>query len=448
MIRAGRYEIVGRLGRGGMSTVYKARAPLTGRIVALKILDPRDELFVDLAGEERLREVFVEEARIMGGISHAHVAEVIDCDEEGGRPFIVLEYYAHSLGTLIGEAYRVEQHTRMISVAKASQYLIQTLKGLERLHFSGIVHRDLKPFNLMLTGDDRIKIIDFGLSRVRGEERMKIPGLQVGSPFYAAPEQESRPETADERADIYSVGMLAYRLLTGRLALPDQGHLPPPSRLRDDLGAGWDEVVMHSLAAAPAHRFASARLMRAAVEEVLAAWEIASAEGCRFEEEDVDQAHWQIPRREAKRILLSEVQSELDLDGLMRPYHYRPSQLQPVDDHLVRDDRNGLVWQRRGSGFPLDWQQAKEYVEHLNGQCWEGRSNWRLPALPELLTILRPPTVERDFCLPVVFSREIHWLWSSDWCSRRQAWMVDIVECFVGRLDQDGAASVCAVCTL
>ncbi len=297
MIRAGRYEIVGRLGRGGMSTVYKARAPLTGRIVALKILDPRDELFVDLAGEERLREVFVEEARIMGGISHAHVAEVIDCDEEDGRPFIVLEYYAHSLGTLIGEAYRVEQHTRMISVAKASQYLLQTLKGVERLHFSGIVHRDLKPFNLMLTGDDRIKIIDFGLSRVRGEERMKIPGLQVGSPFYSAPEQELRPETADERADIYSVGMLAYRLLTGRLALSDQGAVPPPSRLRDDLGAGWDEMVMRSLAAEPADRFASARLMRAAVEEVLAAWEIASAEGCRFEEEDVDLDQLSVPRR-------------------------------------------------------------------------------------------------------------------------------------------------------
>ncbi|KAB2890607.1 MAG: protein kinase [Desulfobulbaceae bacterium] len=448
MMRAGRYEILGRLGRGGMSTVYKARAPLTGRIVALKILDPRDELFVDLAGEDRLREVFVEEARIMGGISHAHVAEVIDCDEAEGRPFIVLEYYAHSLGTLIGEAYRVEQQTRMISVAKASHYLIQTLKGLERLHFSGIVHRDLKPFNLMLTNDDRIKIIDFGLSRVRGEERMKIPGLQVGSPFYAAPEQESWPETADERADIYSVGMLAYRLLTGRLAFADQGSVPPPSRLREEIGAGWDEVVLRSLAAEPMQRFASARLMRVAVEEVLADWERASAEGCRFEEEDADQEPWLIPRREAKRILLSEVQSELGLDGLMRPGFYRQSLLQPVDDHLVRDDRSGLIWQRRGSGFPLDWQQAKEYVEHLNGQCWEGRSDWRLPALPELLTILRPPTVERDFCLPVVFSREIHWLWSSDWCSRRQAWMVDIVECFVGRLDQDGAASVCAVCTI
>ncbi len=448
MIRAGRYEIVGRLGRGGMSTVYKARAPLTGRIVALKILDPRDELFVDLAGEERLRQVFVEEARIMGGICHTHVAEVIDCDEEGGRPFIVLEYYAHSLGTLIGEAYRVELPTRTISVTKAGQYLTQTLKGLERLHFSGVIHRDLKPFNLMLTGDDQIKIIDFGLSRVRGEERMKIPGLQVGSPFYAAPEQEVRPEAADERADIYSVGMMAYRLLTGTLALPDNGRLVPPSHFRDDLGEGWDEVVLRSLAADPARRFASARQMRMAVVEAYAAWEKASVEGCRFEEDEPGQPEGKGVRREAKRILVSEARNELNLDPLMRPNAYRGCGMEQVDGQLARDVRNGLLWQRQGSGFPLDWRQAKEYVEHLNSQGWQGRNDWNLPTLAELLTILRPPTAVRDFCLPEVFSREIHWLWSRDWCSRQQAWMVDIVECYVGRLDQDGAASVCAVCRL
>jgi serine/threonine-protein kinase len=446
MIRAGRYEIVGRLGRGGMSTVYKARAPLTGRIVALKILDPRDELFVDLAGEERLRQVFIEEAMIMGGISHTHVAEVIDCDEEAGRPFIVLEYYAHSLGTLIGESYRVEQPTRTISVAKAGQYLIQTLKGLERLHFSGVIHRDLKPFNLMLTGDDRIKIIDFGLSRVRGEERMKIPGLQVGSPFYAAPEQEARPEAADERADIYSVGVMAYRLLTGKLALPDRGRLAPPSLFREDLGSGWDEVVLGSLAADPARRFAGARQMRLAVEEAYAKWERASSEGCVFEEDEPERSHGATARGVAKRILVSEARSELDLDGQMRPNVYHPCGLEPVDGQLVRDLRSGLLWQRQGSGFPLDWRQAKEYVEHLNSQGWQGRNDWCLPTLSELLTILRPPTAVRDFCLPEVFSREIHWLWSCDWCSRQQAWMVDIVECYVGRLDQDGAASVCAVC--
>jgi serine/threonine-protein kinase len=447
MNRLGRYEVIGRLGRGGMSMVYKGRAPLTGRIVALKVLAPRDELLIDLAGEGQLRQAFLDEARIMGGISHAHVAEVVDCDEAGGRPFIVLEYYAHSLGTLIGEAYEVERPSRPISVAKTTRYLRQTLKGLERLHFAGIVHRDLKPYNLMLTGDDRIKIIDFGLSRVRGEERLGVKGLQVGSPFYAAPEQEIRPETADERADIYSVAMLAYRLLTGRLAAPAVGGAPLPSSLRPELGADWDEWVMTGLAHEPSRRFATARQMRSALEDVFAAWKATSAAECLFVE-DGEVGSAVIMRREPKRIRSYQAQAEVGLDRLMRPTTYQVHQLRSRGDRLVHDPLTGLLWQGQGSEFPLDWRQAGEYVEQLNRQGYAGRSEWRLPTLPELLTILRPPTVERDFCLPLLFSRKIHWLWSGDWCSLRQAWMVDIVECFAERLDKDGTASVCAVCSV
>ena len=448
MNRLGRYEVIGRLGRGGMSMVYKGRAPLTGRIVALKVLAPRDELLVDLAGEDQLRQAFLDEARIMGGISHAHVAGVVDCDEADGRPFIVLEYYAHSLGTLIGEAYEVERPSRPISVAKTTRYLLQTLKGLERLHFAGIVHRDLKPYNLMLTGDDRIKIIDFGLSRVRGEERLGIKGLQVGSPFYAAPEQEIRPETADERADLYSTAMLAYRLLTGRLAAPARGDAPLPSSLRPELGASWDEWIMTGLASVPSRRYATARQMRSALEDVFAAWKATSAAGCLFAEDEEDEGSAVIMRREAKRIRSYEAQAEVGLDRLMRPTAYRAHQLRSGGDRLVLDPLTGLLWQGQGSEFPLDWRQAGEYVEQLNRQGYAGRSEWRLPTLPELLTILRPPTVERDFCLPLLFARKIHWLWSGDWCSLRQAWMVDIVECFAERLDKDGTASVCAVCSI
>lgn len=188
--KIGRYEVVGRLGRGGMSSVYKARAPVTGRLVALKILQPKEEIFVDLVGEKRLQEIFIEEARVMGELSDDHVAKIIDCDQHQGQPFIVLEYFAHSIGSFIGESYRVERPSRVISAARTKSYLLQALRGLERLHFAGIIHRDLKPYNMMITSDDRIKIIDFGLSRVRGEEKMAIPGMQVGSPYYAAPEQE------------------------------------------------------------------------------------------------------------------------------------------------------------------------------------------------------------------------------------------------------------------
>lgn len=126
----GRYEVCGRLGRGGMSTVYKARAPVTGRIVALKILKPRDDIFEDLVGREKLREIFLEEARIMGRITHDHVAKVIDCDDHEGTPFIVLEYFSHSLGDFIGEAYKVEQDSRIVSVPRTCLYIRQSLRGL------------------------------------------------------------------------------------------------------------------------------------------------------------------------------------------------------------------------------------------------------------------------------------------------------------------------------
>lgn len=448
MNRAGRYEIIGRLGRGGMSTVYKARAPITGRIVALKILRPRDEIFVDLVGEERLKEIFVEEARIMGEISHDHVAKIIDCDEDNGTPFIVLEYFSHSIGDLIGEAYEVEYDCREVSVSRAVLYMQHALRGLERLHFAGIIHRDIKPFNLMITNDDRVKIIDFGLSRVRGEEKMSIPGMQVGSPFYAAPEQERNPKKADARADLYAIGVLLYRMLTGRL-VDGRAEIAVPSSLNRELDESWDHFLLKSIAKDPEKRFQSALEMRLALEQQFASWQDGSQNGCQMLPaingaatrpaplEPVDS----IPRR----IMYKEVRQRCGLDTLFRPRTFFGHQLTTLNPHLLFDPVTGLHWQRAGSGFVLDWQQAHDYVEHLNTSGFEGRTNWRLPTVAELVTVLRAPTAFRDFCLPPQFDARLHWLWSADHCTKKAAWMVDIVESYVGRLDKDGTASVCAV---
>ena len=269
--KIGKYVIHERLGRGGMGAVYKARAPITGRIVALKILLPRDNIFVDLVGEDRLREIFIEEARVMGQINNKHVAKIIDCDEDSDIPFIVLEYFPHSLGSLIGDSTRVKS-SRVISINMTYQYIRQTLHGLESLHFAGIIHRDIKPHNLMITNDDRIKIIDFGLCRVRGEEKMVIPGMQVGSPYYAAPEQEQNPKKADERSDLFSVGVIAYRLLTGRLINHREKSILPPSTLNTGLNSDWDELVLKSIQANARHRYQSAYEMRLHLEEIYVSW--------------------------------------------------------------------------------------------------------------------------------------------------------------------------------
>lgn len=443
MNQVGRYEVIGRLGRGGMSTVYKAKAPVTGRLVALKILQPRNEIFVDLVGEARLKEIFIEEARIMGSLSHDHVAKIIDCDEHEGQPFIVLEYFAHSIGAFIGESYRVEAPSRVISAAKTKSYLVQALKGLERLHFAGIIHRDIKPFNLMLTSDDRVKIIDFGLSRVRGEEKMAIPGMQVGSPYYAAPEQEKDPKQADGRADLFSLGVMGYRMLTGQLVDHRQEVLPPSS-LNPELGPEWDECIMKSLAGNPAHRYPNALEMRLAVEALPLIAQQGGGQGDIRRSPELRVVCREV-REEPCRVMFKDIREALGLDGLLRPLRYAVQEFEVVGSLVAFEKNSGLYWQRRGSGFTLDWQQAKEYVSHLNSINWQGRNSWRLPTLEEVLTILAPPLHGVSCSSWPLLDKTIHWLWTSDHCTKKQAWMVDVVESFFDRLDRDGIASVCAV---
>ena len=436
----GRYEVVGRLGRGGMSMVYKARAPVTGRLVAVKILQPRNEIFAELVGEERLKELFVAEAKMMGALSHDHVAKVLDCDEHEGRPFIVLEYFAHSLGAFIGESYRVEAPSRIISAAKTQAYLMQALKGLERLHFAGIIHRDIKPYNLMLTSDDRVKIIDFGLSRVRGEESAAVPGMQVGSPFYAAPEQERAPQRVDGRADLFSLGVMGLRMLTGSLFDYHQGEAPAASATNPEVGPLWDAWIIRSIAGKREERFQTAQEMRMALQalplnekNIPCSWHQGPVSGR------------QAVRREPARVMWKDIRAILGLDELFRPLVYAMQDFAAVGPLVAHERNSGLLWQRYGAGFTLDWQQAGEYVAYLNSSSWQGRDTWRLPTLAEVATVLKPPLHGVACSTWPLFDGTIHWLWTCDQCTKKQAWSVDVVESFFDRLDMDGVASVCAV---
>ncbi len=440
----GRYEIIGRLGQGGMSTVYKAKAPITGRVVALKVLKPRNEIFVDLVGLPKLKEIFIEEARIMGEISHKHIAKVIDCDEVDGMPFIVLEYYAHGLGALIGETYRVENPSRVISERKVFFYLEQILTGIKRLHFSGIIHRDIKPFNLMVTDDDVVKVIDFGLSRVRGEEKMAIPGMQVGSPYYAAPEQERDPKRADCRADLYSVSVMAYRMLTGVLPVKGAKGLIAPSAEGITVKPEWDEFLLKGLQRNPDNRYDDANEMLLALHRVRRA--IQSGNGPLVKPVTLKNSSKKNCRSKGVRIMYKDIRATLNLNYLMRPRSMFANKWSDVNEEIVHHKEGDLLWQRQGAGFPLTWEQAKDYVVGLNEAAWRGRSDWRLPTTEELAVILEPRQGFFQAEGKQMFASNIHWLWSSDYCTKKQAWMADIEEDFIERLAVDGTASVCAVC--
>jgi serine/threonine-protein kinase len=143
--------------------------------------------------------------------------------------------------------------------------------------------------------------------------------------------------------------------------------------------------------------------------------------------------------------MYKDIRDELQLDELFRPHQFHQHQLQIVSSMMLYDPLTGLRWQRQGSGYTLDWHQAHRYVEYLNQHSFQGITTWRLPTTEELLSVLRPPSVERDICLDPSFAPAIHWLWSADHCNKKQAWMADILESYFGRQDLDGTASVCAV---
>jgi serine/threonine protein kinase len=284
-----------------------------------------------------------------------------------------------------------------------------------------------------------VKIIDFGLSRVRGEESVRPPGMQVGSPYYAAPEQERTPEAVDGRADLYSLAVMAVRMLGGRLFDSRKTLGILLDGVQAGCGKSWRDWLVKGLQWRPEERFADAREMRTA---------LLSLQVDPGSSKAVAAEPWVwpvVPRRQAKRILYKEIRDELDLDPLFRPRRLCCPQLIDRGASARLDRRTGLIWQCLGAGFPLNWQQAEEYVRQLNEKGEGGNKDWRLPTCEELRTVLSPSPACFQTPTSPLFDPSVHWLWSCDSSTKKQAWSVDVIEGFFERLDRDGTASVCAV---
>ena len=211
--RIGAYEIVGWLGAGGMGEVYRARDPRLGREVAIKLIA---DAFATDAG--RLRR-FEQEARAAGQLNHPNILSVYDVGSEAGAPFIVSE-------VLEGESLRRRMRGGALPPRKAIDYARQAAEGLAAAHDKGIVHRDMKPDNLFITNEGRVKILDFGIAKLRGpdDESARHPlgtetadGVVMGTAGYMSPEQV-RGEPVDARSDIFSLGAILFEMLSGRPA--------------------------------------------------------------------------------------------------------------------------------------------------------------------------------------------------------------------------------------
>ena len=447
----GKYQVLGLLGRGGMGRVYKAGMPVAGKIVALKLLSPSPFL-VSLMGEDEIERRFLAEAATLGGVSHPHLASVWDFGRDRGRPYFTMEYYCRDLAQVLGEGAEGQDRTRRLPLPRAVGYALQALDGLARLHAAGVVHRDVKPANLLLTGDDRIKIADFGFSRTRGEFLPVSPGLRVGSPFYASPEQEADPDRAGPRADLFSLGVTLHRMLTGFLPGSAGGGLSGgamegvpaeellPSGLSRDLDGDWDDFFRRCLSFDPAARPEDADAMARELAALLAAWRKRLARAC-VAEGDFPAAPPLEPLREGEepsgsarpRFLPIKAfgpgaRDILGLDELWRPRRLSAPRLAEMPgsaSDTVLDRATGLVWQRGGSRFPLNWAQARDYIGQLNVGAYGGAACWRLPTVDELCTILTPPPEFTGHCLPPIFDASKRLLWSADRRAFTQAWFAD-----------------------
>lgn len=227
-------EVLEFIGQGGMGFVYKVRQPGLDRIVALKILSPA--LGRDPAFEER----FAREARVLGQLQHPNIVAVFEHGEEGGFFYLLMEY-------VDGINLRQAMHAGRFSPEQALDVVPGICDALQAAHAQGICHRDIKPENILLDREGRVKIVDFGIALIGGDQQrnftLTATGGALGSAAYMAPEQHERPHDVDHRADIYSLGVVLYEMLTGELPL---GRFPAPSE-RARVNQRVDEIVFRTL---------------------------------------------------------------------------------------------------------------------------------------------------------------------------------------------------------
>ena len=251
------FEIIECLGRGGMGAVYKARQPRLDRFVALKIL------LRERQGDNQFAERFAREARALARLNHPDIVAVYDFGEAGGYPYLVMEFVdGLSLRQLL-ERGKLTPEEALVIVPKICE-------ALQFAHQQGIVHRDIKPENILLDKHGQVKIADFGIAKilVPGAQDLSLTGGKdvVGTPHYMAPEQVEQPTKVDHRADIYSLGVVFYEMLTGELPL---GKFQPPSK-KVQVDVRLDEVVLHALEKEPGRRYQHASDVKSDVETIAA----------------------------------------------------------------------------------------------------------------------------------------------------------------------------------
>ena len=255
--KIGPYEVASLIGEGAMGTVYKATDPKSGNVVAIKVLKP------DFVEDEEAVERFHREAEAVARLRHANLVRIIQKEQLDDVLYFVMEYVP-------GTALETVLRRRRLSLREAFVVFKKVCAGLQAAHHEKIVHRDLSPRNILVSEDlETVKIVDFGISRVESISNemgtLSTTQVSLGSLHYMAPEQAVDMRQTDHRADIYSLGVLFYEMLTGRVPV---GRYSLPSAINSEVPSDVDPIILRCLETKPGDRFSSVSRLLARVDRL------------------------------------------------------------------------------------------------------------------------------------------------------------------------------------
>ena len=488
----GRLKIVSQIGKGGMGTVYKARQTNLNRVVALKVISREA-----LQDEEMARRFFLE-AEIMANLpENNHVVRVFEMDKAGNVPFYAMEYIPYSLANHVGEYGRQDgtrgrdggKRPRKLPVKEACEIAEHILEALVFVHENGVFHRDISPENvLLITKDQEVaaaKLTDFGIAKVvdSGLTTAETSAYKFG---YASPEQRVSLSAADARSDVYSTGMVVYRMVIGEL--PSGVHTRQSMESNPEICPGLNRWILKATMPAPEDRYQSAAEALSELRKIDKCENAPTQEdpeeehgGGRGQEgvgtpdvpvpDDGQQgadasetggeekrkkkkgnmaaafaavllfiatgaliAFWppekSVPnhldklRSEPMDVSSDEFKTVFNLDENRRPKRYVENEYEDLGNGVVVDHATGLMWEKSGSPDYITYEKAEAYIRDLNRKKFAGFDDWRLPTVDELASLLEPEERSGGLYIDPVFDTKQQWCRTSDKRGSGSAWVV------------------------